>query len=115
MILLDDSYIAIAEQKFNDDYSRMYDTPHLIYGFNDNAGVVGFEIHDDMVWVTFLWSDSSFSTNKQLMELMGDVYEIYTAGKGIPILYTGERNRYPRSSKEITNGVWQYIPKQYLM
>jgi len=105
----------MAEQKFNDDFSKMYDIPHLIYGINDNAGVVGFEIHDNMIWVTFLWSDKSFSTNKQLMELMGDVFEIYTIRKSIPILYTGERNRYPNSSKEIISGIWQYIPKQYLM
>ncbi len=115
MILLDDSFIAIAEKKFNDDFSEMYDTPHLIYGINDNSGVVGFEIREDMIWVTFLWSDKSFSTNKQLMQLMGDVFEIYTVDKGMPILYSGEKNMYPNASKEIANDMWQYVPKQYLM
>lgn len=114
MVILDDTYISIAENKFNDDYSNMYNTVHLIYGTDNKEGVVGFEILDHVIWVTFLWSDKSFTTNKQLIELMGDVYEIYTIGKNMPILYTGEKNMYPNASKEIAIDMWQYVPKKYL-
>jgi len=114
LTLLTDEYIEVAERNLGQDYSNMYDNPHVIIGTEDKGGVVGIELLDDMVWVTFLYSDRKFKTNKELFEIMVWAYEFYTIDKDIPIYFGSDRNLYKSASERITDTVYRWVPKYSL-
>lgn len=114
MIILDDSYIATAEQELNMDFSEFRELTHLIVGSSNKQGVIGFELHEHMTFVTFAYSDGTFKTHKELIEIMRWAYEFYTIDANVPIYYTGLKNVFPLVSLEVSKDVYQYIPKQYL-
>lgn len=114
MILLSDEYIELAERKIGEDYSNMYDNPHIIIGTEDKNGVVGIEIFDDMAWVTFLYSDGRVGTGRELFEIMIWAYEFYTINKNLPIYFGADRDLYKSVSERITDTVYRLVPKYSL-
>lgn len=114
MITLDDSYIAIAEKKLNAEYKDIRNMPHVIIGSTNKQGAIGIELHEDMVWITFAYSDGTFKTHRELIEIMRWAYEFYTVKRHLPILYTGLENMFKNVSIEVSYMVWQYIPRRYL-
>ena len=115
MVILDDSYIDVAEKQLSMDFSEFRELTHIIVGSENKQGAIGFELHEDIVWVTFAYTDHTFKTSRELIEIMQWAFEFYTFKQYLPILYTGRSNMFPNVSIEVDDGVWQYIPKQYLI
>ena len=113
MIILDDSVIPEAEDKTGKDYTEFRSIPHVIIGTENGNGVVGIELHDEYVWVTFLYGDMKKSTHVELAEIGKWLYRFYTEGKGKPVLYTGDRNYYKNNSIELAPKLWQLLPTCY--
>jgi hypothetical protein len=114
MVVLDDSHIAIAEEKLQMDFTEFRELTHIIVGSSNKNGAIGLELHKDMVWITFLYSDNKLDTNKNLVGIMKWAYEFYTEKQHLPIMYTGITNLFPHNSIEVSDKVWQYIPRRSL-
>jgi len=96
------------------DFKEMIDLPRIIIGSTNKHGAIGLELHADIVWVTFAYTDGTFRTSRELIEIMQWAFEFYTVKQLLPILYTGRKNVFRNISIEVDNMVWQYIPREYL-
>ena len=115
MVILDDSYAFVAEKELDMCFKEFIEATHIIIGTEDKLGALGFELHEDFIWITFAYTSGTYRNKRELIEIMQWAFEFYTVDRSKPILYTGRKNNFPLISIEVDSKVWQYVPKKYLI
>jgi hypothetical protein len=114
LILLSDLYIPKAEKECNEDFSHFRTVPHIIVGTDNGKGFVGVELHEQFCWIAFTYGDGSIATHKELAVIINWLFSFYTEDRGIPVLYTAKDNKLKRNSYQVSDGIWQVLPKRKL-
>lgn len=125
LIIRDDTCLEFVAEKMQgtmlldegvteaDDIEEYKSYDHINAFIDEGQGFLCLSIHENFVYVHYAWHEGKRSTQKQMVKLGKELYRRYRVQMGLSMYYSGQRNFYKHHSREVSDGLWIFEPKDY--